>query len=77
MTTYISCINKETLRNSQFAVDESVAVYIKQLEAAVKYPHLTKIQNVYPHLKPIEIGSEKWNREGHVNKYKCDFGGEI
>jgi hypothetical protein len=70
----IDCINKQTGEMGVFEVSDSVALYIKQLEGAIKYPHLTKIQNVYPHLKPIEVGSERWNRQGPITEeFKCDF----
>jgi len=58
-TFYINCYNIETNKRKHFKVPESIYIYIKQLEAKLKYPNDSKLFSLYPMLKNKKVDYKK------------------
>ena len=55
----INCYNQRTHERELFSTDESVYVYVRQLENKIKYPTKSKLFNLYPELDKTITGVTK------------------
>jgi hypothetical protein len=70
---YIRCYSQKTRELESFKVDRSVSVYIKQLECKLRFPDVSKLLKLYPHLAEV-CAKDRIKSPVSCNYYVCDYG---